>query len=73
MAAFWEVAARSFDHLFSLSFAYLLYLFISRFGFESGVWFLISPVPVHCFSITFSLLSVKRIELFCQISGNIAG
>ena len=27
--------------------------FISRFGFKSGICFLIAPVPVHCFSITF--------------------
>ena len=30
------------------------YLFISRFGFKSGICLLIAPVPVHCFSITFS-------------------
>ena len=30
-----------------------MYLFISRFGFESGICFLIAPVPVYCFSITF--------------------
>ena len=29
------------------------YLFISRFGFKSGICLLIAPVPVHCFSITF--------------------
>ena len=28
------------------------YLFISRFGFKSGICLLIAPVPVHCFSIT---------------------
>ena len=39
--------------MFSLSFVYLLYLFISHFGFKSGIWLLIAPVPVHCFSITF--------------------
>ena len=26
---------------------------ISRFGVKSGIWFLIAPVPSHCFSITF--------------------
>ena len=31
----------------------MLYLFISRFGFKSGIRLLIAPVPVHCFSITF--------------------
>ena len=23
------------------------------FGFESGVWFLIAPVPIHCLLVTF--------------------
>ena len=27
---------------------------MSRFGFKSGICLLIAPVPVHCFSITFS-------------------
>ena len=30
-----------------------IYLFISRFGFKSGICLLIAPVPVHCFSVTF--------------------
>ena len=48
---FLEIAAHSVGHLFTLSFVYLLYLFISRFGFMSGIWLLIAPVPVHCFSL----------------------
>ena len=55
MATFWEIAARSVSNSFSLYFVYLLYLFISRFGFESGICLLIAPVPVHCFSITLVL------------------
>ena len=57
MATFWEIAARSVGHMFSLSFAYLYFLFISHLGFTKGVWLLIAPVPVHCFSITIILLS----------------
>ena len=53
MANFWEIAVRSVNNLFSLYFVYLYYLFISRFGFKSGIGLLIAPVPVHCFSITF--------------------
>ena len=30
-------------------------LFISHFGFKSGILLLIAPVPVHCFSISFIL------------------
>ena len=39
---------------YNLYFVYLKYLFISRFGFKSGICLLIAPVPVHCFSITFN-------------------
>ena len=65
MATFWEIAARSVDNLFSLYFVYmyLLYLFISGFGFESGICLLIAPVPVHCFILlllNFTLLTLLR-------------
>ena len=59
MATFWEIAARSVSNLFSLYFVYLKFLFISRFGFKSGICFLIAPVPVHCFSITFTTGELK--------------
>ena len=39
-----------------------MYLFISRFGFEGGIWFLIAPVPVHCFSITSFLHKINKID-----------
>ena len=29
-----------------------IYLINFHFGFKSGVWFFIAPVPVHCFSFT---------------------
>ena len=35
--------------MFSLSFLYLYFLFISHFGFKTGVWL---SNPVHCFSIS---------------------
>ena len=41
------------SNLFSLYFVCLWCLFISRFGFKSGICPLNAPVPVHCFSITF--------------------
>ena len=66
MATFWEIAARSVSILFSLYFVYLYYLFISRFGFKSGICLLIAPVPVHCFSITFIMGKVE-IDNFCQV------
>ena len=49
MTIFREIAARSVGHLFSLFFFLFVILFISRFGFKSGIWLLIAPVPVHCF------------------------
>ena len=53
VTTFWEIAAHSVGHLFLLSFVYLYFLFISHFGFKSGIRLLIAPVHVHCFSITF--------------------
>ena len=47
MAIFWEGAAHSVDHMFSL-----YTLDISRFGFEGGIWVLIAPVPGHCILVT---------------------
>ena len=51
MATFWERAAHSVDHMFSLYFDFLNFV-ISRLGFEGGVWVLIAPVPVHCLLFT---------------------
>ena len=34
MATFWEIAAHSVDHVFSLYCDYIVILVISRFGFE---------------------------------------
>ena len=44
--------------MFSLSFVYLYFLFIVHFGFKSGIWLLIAPDPVNCFSITYSMLNL---------------
>ena len=35
-------------------FCLFVFLFISHLGFKSWIWLLIAPVPVHCFSITFT-------------------
>ena len=51
VTTFWEIAARAVGHIFSLSFVYLYFLFIFHFCFKTGIWLLIAPVPVHCFSI----------------------
>ena len=66
MATCWELAAHSVSNLFSLYFVYLLYLFISRFGFKSGICLLIGPVPVHCFSITFDT-NFRRLQVCRRI------
>ena len=60
MATFWEKAARSVSNLYSLYFVYILYLFISRFSFKSGICLLIAQCSCHCFSITF----IRRMNLF---------
>ena len=41
------------------------FLFIFHFGFKSGIWLLTAPVPVHCISITFSMIP----KLVLQIEG----
>ena len=70
MATFWEIAARSVSNLFSLYFVYFKYLFISCFGFKSGICLLIAPVPVHCFSITLNMfIAENRLGLFQEKSG----
>ena len=38
--------------LSSVHYVCLFVIFISHFGFESGICLLIAPVPVHCFFIT---------------------
>ena len=49
------------------------YLFISRFGFKSGICLLIAPVPVLCFSITFGSISRKMYQLSNRKINNIHG
>ena len=69
MATFWEIAARSVGGLFSLYFVCLWCLFVSRFGFGSGICLLIAPVPVHCFSVAFKCTkfsSVNDEEWICH-------
>ena len=48
MATFWEKAAHSIHHMFSLCFDY-----ITCFGFECWIWLLIASVPGLCILFTF--------------------
>ena len=57
---------RLVSNLFSLYFVYLQYLLISRFGFKSGIYLLIAPVPDHCFSITFNF-KIRHLIIFQNI------
>ena len=54
VATFCEIAANSVGYLFSLSFVYLQFLFISQFGFKSGIWLLIVAVLSIAFLLLFS-------------------
>ena len=54
VTTFWEIAAHSVGHFFSLYFVYFVMFVISHFCFERGICLLISPVLVHCFLITFT-------------------
>ena len=52
-------------------FCLFVFLFISHFDFKSGIWLMIAPVPVHCFSILFSSLKYSLIRyLWSQVSVN---
>ena len=53
MATFWEIAAYSVDHMFSLYFDFFVILVISCFGFEGWSWVLIASVPDLCIFFTF--------------------
>ena len=47
------VAETTFWPFVLIVFCLLVILVICQFGFESWIWFLIAPVPVHCFLGTF--------------------
>ena len=49
---------------------FVIFIFISRFGFKSGICLLIAPVPVHCFSITFKH-TAKDICILDEANANI--
>ena len=55
MATFWEIAAHSFDHMFSMYFDCVI-LVISRFCFEGWIWVQIASVPDRCILFTFCLM-----------------
>ena len=38
---------------------FCLFVIFIYFGFKSGIWLLIAPVPTRCFSITFTVLEFK--------------
>ena len=53
MATFWEKAAHSVDHVFSLCLT-ICNISISRFSFEDLIWVLIASVPDLCKRSTIS-------------------
>ena len=58
MANFWERAAHSVDHMFSLYFDnFLVLVLFFRFGFEGRIWVLIAPVPSRCILVTFTAVT----------------
>ena len=63
MTTFWEVAARSVGHMFSLPFVYLQFLFIFHFGFKSRIRLLNAPVTVHCSFITFLMKQTRQRQI----------
>ena len=57
MATFWEIAAHSVKHMFSLLCPFVV-LVVSHLGFNDGNSVLIAPVPGHCFNLTCILLVI---------------
>ena len=51
MANFWERAAHSVNHMFSLLYLFVV-LVVSHLGFEGGNLNLIAPFPGHCLPFT---------------------
>ena len=63
MTTFWEIAAHSVDHLFSvLSKCLFVILFISHFGFEGWIWVLIASVPDLCIYFTSTLYLLDKAD-----------
>ena len=54
MATFWERAAHSVNHMFSLLCPFVA-LVVSHSGFKGWNLILIVPVPGHCFPFTFEI------------------
>ena len=53
MAAYWEIAAHSANHMFS-KYKYLIVIVVfSHLGFLSGNFFLIAPFPDRCQLVPF--------------------
>ena len=56
VAAFWERAANSGDHMFSLYFDCCVVFVVSRFGFLGWVWVLAASFPDICILFTSIIL-----------------
>ena len=63
MATFWEIAAHSVDHMFSLYFDY-------QCSFEGWIWVLIASVPDLCIVFTFMIDKWFGMTDHKQIGGN---
>ena len=58
MATFWETAAHSVDHMFSLYIDYLKFELFLVFVLRAGlIWILIAPVPAHSILVTSTTVS----------------
>ena len=65
MATFWELAARSIGHMFSLFFWYICNFYLFQIlVLRAGFWLFITPVPVHCVSITLTVLVFHAYKRF---------
>ena len=65
MAAYWKIAVNSAYNIFAQYKYLIVNLVFSHFGFWSGNFFLIAPLPDHCLLVPFYAKILKDIN-FCS-------
>ena len=66
MTTFWERAAHSVNHVFSLV-CLLVALVVSHFNFKGGTLVLVVSVPDHCLTFTFCIAKVVVVITFIYL------
>ena len=61
LVRFWLLCGHLLGYSYRLGWSFVLivfclFSFFIYFRFKSGIWLLIAPVPVHCFSLTINMI-----------------